>query len=134
MVPALYLADKELTVWAEWYRHLAELGIPPMASLPRDLWVWWVGNLKVAGLSSAERLERVGLTRPVPDRQTWPRYQTVGEALWRTGWPGLLAQSAARPQGLVLCLFLPSAFSTCQPIPPPTVVREPPVPPTGMVT
>lgn len=40
IVDALYLADDEDTVWAEWYRHLAERAIPPLAQMPRDLWTW----------------------------------------------------------------------------------------------
>ena len=34
----LYVAQDPDTVWAEWYRALAELGEPPDARLPRDLW------------------------------------------------------------------------------------------------
>jgi hypothetical protein len=38
IVDAVYLGDAAETVWAEWYRHLAEAGIPPAARLPgRDL-------------------------------------------------------------------------------------------------
>ena len=40
VVDALYLADAEATVWAEWYRHLAERGLPPATAMPRDLWRW----------------------------------------------------------------------------------------------
>ena len=32
IVDALYLADIEDTVWAEWYRHLAESAIPLRSS------------------------------------------------------------------------------------------------------
>ena len=34
VVDALYLADTDDTVWAEWYRHLAEQGVPPLAQMP----------------------------------------------------------------------------------------------------
>jgi hypothetical protein len=34
----LYVAQDPNTVWAEWYRALAELGEPPDHWLPRDLW------------------------------------------------------------------------------------------------
>jgi hypothetical protein len=34
----LYLAQDPDTVWAEWYRALAELDLPPDTRLPRDLW------------------------------------------------------------------------------------------------
>ena len=37
-VAGLYLAQDRDTVWAEWYRALAELGEPPDSRLPRDLW------------------------------------------------------------------------------------------------
>lgn len=40
VVGALYLADSEETVWAEWYRHLAEKGLPPNEQMPRRLWQW----------------------------------------------------------------------------------------------
>ena len=56
--------------------------------------------------------------------------------LWQEGWQGLLSLSAARPQGLVLCLFIqgPAGSFPAEVIPPPRVVEEPPVPPTGMRT
>lgn len=137
VVEALYLAADERTVWAEWYRHLAEAGIPPARHLPRDFWAWAVEpGLEVADLGSEARLRRAGLTVPRPGRKTWPPYQEVGEALWRAGWRGLIAPSAARPrEGLVLCLFRETERVTgARPLPPPRVVREPPAPPTGMTT
>lgn len=136
MVDALYLADTELTVWAEWYRSLAESAIPPNQQMPRDLWTWEVNRtLRIADLTSTDRLRRVGLPVPRPSQRTWPAFQEVGETLWREGWHGLLAPSAARPEGLVLCLFrerlrIPGA----RPVPPPQVVDEAPAPPTGMTT
>jgi hypothetical protein len=36
VIDALYLADTEATAWAEWYRHLAERMIPPLAQMPRE--------------------------------------------------------------------------------------------------
>jgi hypothetical protein len=39
---AIYLADEEQTAWAEWYRVLAEMGLPPTHQMPRDLWRWTV--------------------------------------------------------------------------------------------
>lgn len=131
------MASDEDTVWAEWYRHLAEAGIPPNQQMPRDLWTWAVDpGLEVADLTSAPRLKRVGLTLPRPGRRTWPPYQEVGETLWREGWPGLLAPSAARPRdGLVLCLFRDATdLRHARPVPPPRVVRDPPAPPRGMTT
>lgn len=135
VVDALYLADSEDTLWAEWYRHLAERGVPPMHQLPRDAWRYRVALLEVADLTTADRLARIGLSPPIPGRRDWPPYQEVGESLWREGWRGLLAPSAARPEGVVLCLFVDDPASLpARPTPPPRVVAEPPVPPTGMLT
>lgn len=135
VVDAVYLAADEETLWAEWYRHLAERGLPPLQQLPRDLWRFRVPSLPVADLRDEDRLARLGLPVPTPGRKTWPAYQRVGEALWREGWSGLLTPSAARPNGLVLCLFLSAGTPfPAAPIPPPNAVVEPPIPPTGMRT
>jgi len=134
VIDALYLASDEATMWAEWYRHLAERGVPPLRGLPRDVWRYRVGALRVADLTTSGRLERAGLTPPAPGRKTWPAYQAVGKTLWRQGWAGLLAPSAARPAGLVLCLFAAAPGLPAEPVPPPTRVSEPPAPPTGMRT
>jgi RES domain-containing protein len=135
VIDALYLADDEDTLWAEWYRHLAERGIPPLRHLPRDVWRYRVRRLEVADLSIPDRLAAVGLEPPAPGRRTWPAYQQVGETLWKEGWPGLLSPSAARPEGLVLCLFVEDvATLQAQPAARPRVVAEPPAPPTGLRT
>jgi RES domain-containing protein len=134
VVDALYLADGEATMWAEWYRSLAELAVPPLHQLPRDVWRYRVRGLAVAGLSEKARLARVGLEPPAPGRKTWPPYQRVGHELWREGWPGLLAPSAARPDGRVLCLFAREGEVPVKPSGRPRVVREPPAPPSGMRT
>jgi RES domain len=42
IIDALYLANSEATAWAEWYRHLAERMVPPLAQMPRELWTWGV--------------------------------------------------------------------------------------------
>jgi RES domain-containing protein len=106
-----------------------------MHQLPRDVWGYQVGTLAVADLSDPERLARVGLTLPTTGRKAWPPYQDIGEALWKEGWPGLLAPSAARPTGLVLCLFVEDpTLSPAQPAAPPRVVTEPAAPPTGLRT
>ena len=59
VVDAVYLADSKATVWAEWYRHLAERAIPPLAQMPRDLWAWDV-DVKVVDLSTPDRLAGLG--------------------------------------------------------------------------
>jgi RES domain-containing protein len=137
VVQALYLADEEDTAWAEWYRHLAEAGIPPAQSLPRALWTWLV-DVTVADLSTDERLDRVDLSVPRPGRRGWPAFQAVGEQLAAQGWAGLLAPSAARPAYRVLCLFRTEAEghaapSGARPVSRPRRVAEPPTPP-GMTT
>lgn len=115
VVDALHLGNDEDGVWAEWYRHLAEAALPPAAGLPRDLRSLTLGSVEVADLTHEARLRRVGLTPPSPGRRTWPGYQRVGEQLHQEGWGGLLAPSAARPESLTLCLFLPLPENLLQP-------------------
>ncbi|HEY3946194.1 MAG TPA: RES family NAD+ phosphorylase [Solirubrobacteraceae bacterium] len=134
VVDALYLADSEQTAWAEWYRHLAERAIPPLAQMPRALWTWDV-DVEVADLSSTEHLSKVGLLSPLPGNANWPVFQHVGEQLSREGWAGLLAPSAARPAGQVLCLFRREHdIHGATPVSPPCEITEPPPPPTGLRT
>jgi RES domain-containing protein len=134
VVDALYLADCEETAWAEWYRHLAERAIPPLMQMPRELWTWQV-DVEAADLSTAERLAAVGLSPPAPGRAGWPACQRVGEQLAAQGWTGLLAPSAARPEGRVLCLFRTSeGVRGAKPLPGPRRVKEPPPPPVGLRT
>jgi RES domain-containing protein len=134
VVDALYLADAEETAWAEWYRHLAERMIPPLAQMPRELWTWQV-DVEVADLSTPEKLAAVGLRPPAPGRRAWQAYQRVGEQLSKENWAGLLAPSAARPDGKVLCLFRDEhGVRGAKPLPPPRRIDEPPPPPTGLRT
>lgn len=134
VVDALYLADTEATAWAEWYRHLAERMIPPLAQMPRELWTWQV-DVRVADLSTKAKLAKVGLSPPVPGRGDWPGYQRVGELLSQEGWAGLLAPSAARPEGKILSLFRDQhGVKGAKSISPPRQVDEPPPPPTGLRT
>jgi hypothetical protein len=133
VVEGFYLADSEATAWAEWYRALAELALPPMRQLPRDLWRFEVDAERVADLSSLERLERVSLPEQLPDRRQWPAFQAVGETLFAEGWRGVLYESAARPQSLAVCLFRTGVgFAGVRPLPPPTRHEEPPAPPRGL--
>jgi hypothetical protein len=96
---------------------LAELGLPAQHSIPHDHHIWTI-NLQLADLSTSERLAALGLSPPQPSRRAWPRYQQAGEQLWRDGWPGLLAPSAARPGSLIACLFDADSWPPlgCQPI------------------
>ncbi len=134
IVDALYLADTEDTAWAEWYRHLAERMIPPLAQMPRELWTWEV-DAEIADLSTIEKLAAIGLQAPSPDRREWGAYQRAGEQLAQEGWAGLLAPSAAHPDGKILCLFRDAqGVRNAKPLPPARRVDEPPPPPTGLRT
>jgi RES domain-containing protein len=134
VVDALYLAESEATVWAEWYRHLAERMVPPLAQMPRELWSWQV-DVEVADLSTPERLAAAGLAAPAPGRQSWPPFQRLGEQLWREGWAGLLTPSAARPAGQIVCLFRDEhGVRGAEPLQPPRQIAEPPPPPAGLQT
>ena len=131
---ALYLADSEATAWAEWFRYLAESGIAPQQRLPTYLWRWRV-KAKVANLQSRARLKRVGLSQPKPGRLTWPLFQALGEALFNDGWSGLIAPSAARSRGRVLCLFRDGKrLAGAAAVKPPRKITTVPIPPTGMTT
>ncbi len=134
-VGGLYFADSEDTAWAEWYRALAEFAIPPDRQMPRDLWRWEIHARRIVDLSDADRLAAAGLTAPRPRQREWPAFQDVGEQLWRDGYRGVLAPSAARPERRILCLFreaddVPDAV----PVRPALTYRRPPAPPTGMTT
>jgi hypothetical protein len=74
-MPRLYLGQDRETVWAEWYRALAELGEPPDARLPRALWRFSVSLERVADLSLGDALRSLGLPDQVPDRSQWPALQ-----------------------------------------------------------
>lgn len=99
VVEALYLADSEATMWAEWYRALAEAGLPPKHGLPRHVWKREISLAEVANLSDEHRLARVGLPPPEPTHLQWPTCQAVGEELHASHWPALVSSSAARPEG-----------------------------------
>jgi RES domain-containing protein len=133
VVRALYVADEPETAAAEWYRFLAERGMSPTSAVPHDLHRWEM-RLEVADLSTPERLAAVGLEAPQPSRAGWPSCQTVGEDLWRAGWHGLIAPSAARPSAKILCVFAdlwppPGCFPVGV-----EEITEVPVPPRGMTT
>jgi hypothetical protein len=134
IVRGLYLAVTSDTAVAEWYRTLAELGLPPGRAIPHDHHFWRV-DLQLADLSTPEKLDRAGLGMPRPSRRTWPPYQEVGEQVWRAGWRGLLTLSAARPDSLIVCIFDAGSWPPegCGPIRR-LEVTEVPAPPTGMTT
>lgn len=135
VIEALYFGDNDATVWAEWYRYLAEAGLPPEQGLPRDLWRWEISLPEVADLSDDNRLNRVGLPLMQPTQVQWPTFQPVGEQLHSEGWAALVSASAARPEGKTLCVFRETReVPGTHPLPPPTTIEHPPVVPTGMRT
>lgn len=135
-IDALYFADSPETAWAEWYRSLAEAGLPPQRGLPRDLWDWEISLPDVANLSDDARLARVGLPAPQPSRVQWPLFQPIGEQLFAEGWSALLAASAARPnEGQTLCVFRTDyEVAGVRALGPPETIDEPPVIPPGLRT
>lgn len=102
---ALYLADSPETAWAEFFRAMAELGLPPRVRMPRDLQRVKVRAREIADLTSPDSLAACGLEAPRPTSRQWPAFQGVGEQLFMEGARGLKAPSAAREGGIVLCLF-----------------------------
>jgi RES domain-containing protein len=131
----LYLAQDPDTVWAEWYRALAELGVPPDTRLPRDLWRFSVNLTRVADLSRPGALRALGLPDPRPDRAQWPAFQDAGARLAADGFQGVLFRSSARPAGLCMCVFGADAgFPGVVPAGSPERIIAAPVPPRGMRT
>jgi hypothetical protein len=70
IVRGLYLADEPATAIAEWYRLLAERGLPPARAIPHDHHVWEL-ELELADLRTPDRLARLNLETPRPGRRTW---------------------------------------------------------------
>jgi hypothetical protein len=104
-VAGLYVAQDPDTVWAEWYRALAELGEAPDARLPRDLWGFTLNLQRVADLSTPAALRSLGLPDVLPNRSQWPAFQDAGHRLAAEGFAGVLFRSSARPDGLCVCVF-----------------------------
>ena len=52
IVRGLYLADEPATAIAEWYRLLAERGLPPARAIPHDHHVWTI-RLELVDLSTS---------------------------------------------------------------------------------
>jgi RES domain-containing protein len=136
VVRALYLADSPATAWAEWYRHSAELGVPPQLRLPRDLWRFELDVDGIADLTDPDLLVRLGLPKLLPTRRQWPLTQSIGEAVFAAGYRGLLAPSAAHESGRVLASFRtqPGPIAGVKPRRPPTSYAELPPLPTGLRT
>ena len=105
VVRAIYLGDSEATVWAEWYRHTSEAGVPPSRRLPRAIWRVEVDLDDVADLTAEGVLVAHGLLHMDPTRRQWVETQEVGLAYYRDGARAVLAPSAARRGGKVLAVF-----------------------------
>jgi RES domain-containing protein len=134
-VAAIYLAEEQSTAWAEWYRVLAEIALPPTHGMPRDLWRWTIAVSDIADLSTPAKLARLNLAVPRPGRRTWASFQAAGESLHSKGYRGVLYPSAARPHHRALCLFRERiSIPGADPVGPPVTHRDPPVPPVGMRT
>ena len=132
----MYLADSAETAWAEWYRHSAELGVPPQNRMPRDLWRFDVSLENVADLTTDGILAKRGIKTLSPSRRQWSRTQPIGEESWRAGFSALIAPSAAHVGGQVLAVFrvAPGAIAGVKPIKPAKRVKELPALPTGLRT
>jgi len=132
---AIYLADEEETAWAEWYRILAEIALPPTHGMPRDVWRWAIAVTDIADLSTPAKLAQLDLPPLQPSRRNWLPFQAAGEQLHSKGYRGVLYPSAARPDHQALCLFRESILIPgADPVRPPITHRDPPPPPTGMRT
>ena len=141
LVQALYLADSVETMWAEWYRRLAEAALEPSDALPREVWAFEIALPGAANLSTPQRIRRTGLPWPIrPVRKTWPACQDVGHRLHAAGYSGLLTISAARsgtPRGHTVCIFRdddttePTWLAHAKLV---EIQRAPPPPPRGLTT
>lgn len=135
VVRALYLGDSEATVWAEWYRHTSEAGVPPQQRLPRAIWRIDVDIEAIADLTPEGLLAGEGIARLDPTRRQWPKTQPIGESCWREGARGVLAPSAARDGGLVLAIFRPTeSIDGVRAVPPPRRFKDLPALPPGLRT
>lgn len=139
IVRALYLGESEATVWAEWYRHTSEAGVPPQQRLPRAIWRIEVDVEDVADLTAPGILAGEGIARLDPTRRQWPKTQPIGEACWREGARGVLAPAAAREGGRVLAIFRApdgptDSIAGVRAVPPPRRFTSLPALPPGLRT
>lgn len=134
-IRAIYLGDSEATVWAEWFRHTSEAGVPPARRLPRSIWRIDVELDEVADLTAPAVLAAHGIDRLDPSRRAWPATQAIGEAYFRDGARAVLAPSAARRGGRVLAVFRRGrAHPGLASVPPPTRHETLPPLPRGLRT
>jgi hypothetical protein len=131
--PAAYFGDGEETVWAEFYRALAERGVAPQDALPRDLHHILVRLDRVADLRTERSRRALGLPRIRPTSRQWPAFQRVGEALADQRAQGILYSSSARTRSACLCVFEPGLAGLRVEGDPVRVIAPPP-PPRGLRT
>jgi hypothetical protein len=91
---------------------------------------------RIADLSSAGRLARVGLPIPRPSLADWGAFQALGAPLFAAGFEAVLAPSAARPEsGRSLAVFRPAdRIGGLHPIGRPRRIAAPPALPRGLRT
>jgi len=131
---ALYLADGPETVWAEWYRALAERGRAPNDDVPRDLHRISVNLSDVIDISSTAARQAVGLPmRMRPAASQWRAFQEFASSMRSEGAHALLYSSAARTRARCLCVFEAGLDGLRQEGQPLSVIAPPP-PPRGLRT
>jgi RES domain-containing protein len=135
VIRGFYLADSEDTLWAEWYRHTAELNVPPATRLPRDVWRIAVDVADIGDLSDTATLRQHGVDELLPTRKQWPATQPVGELYHHDHYRGILTPSAAHVGGQVLTIFRPTEdMPGLRTVPPARAHHELPPLPTGLRT
>ena len=131
---ALYLGDSEATVWAEWYRHTSEAGVPPEQRLPRAIWRIEVDIDDIADLTAPGVLAGRDHA-PRPDAPAMAEDATDRRVVLARGARGVLAPAAAREGGLVLAIFRPEeSIEGVRAVPPPKRYRDLPALPPGLRT
>jgi RES domain len=111
---------------------LAEIALPPIHGMPRDLWRWAIAVNDIADISTPAKLVRLDLLPLAPSRRNWLPFQAMGEQLHSEGYRGVLYPSAACPcpDHQALCLFREGiVILGADPLRPPTTHRDPPAPP-----
>ena len=137
-VAGLYLARACDTVWAEWYRALAELGEPPDLRLPRDLWRFSMNLHRVADLSRVRGAKGARPAQtPKPDGAQWPsvpgRRCTTSRPDGFRGRSVLLERPSRQPVR-VRVRDRARGSPACGPRAAPERISAAPVPPRGMRT
>ncbi len=138
VVRALYLADSAETAWAEWYRHSAELGVPPQNRMPRDLWRFEVDVDERRGSHCARPSRRRAASRRSLPAAVSGR--VLSQSARSAGAPvisAVFAPSAAHVGGQCPCRFQSRAgraLPESRPIKPAKRVKELPALPTGLRT